>query len=104
MDRATAGAEADALGGDQKPDSKGAWLSLSLFGGSPYGNRSRKSHNIRQSRDMHVSIPAEPAKAAIVFEMFIRTADENYIAARWAHQNNLLVDFFGSRLTRSKNI
>lgn len=32
-------------------------------------------------------------KGSIIREMFVRTADENYIVARWSFQNNLLVDF-----------
>lgn len=35
-----------------------------------------------------------PYQADIIKEMFIRTADENYVVARWAYQNDLITDFF----------
>ncbi|MDE1160628.1 MAG: HEPN domain-containing protein [Acidobacteriaceae bacterium] len=35
-----------------------------------------------------------PSQASIVAEMFIHTADENYIAARWCYSQALYTDFF----------
>jgi len=33
-------------------------------------------------------------KGSIINEMFLHTADENYIVARWSHDNQLMTDFF----------
>ncbi|TIT06089.1 MAG: hypothetical protein E5W74_30460 [Mesorhizobium sp.] len=33
-------------------------------------------------------------KGRIINEMFVHTADENYIVARWCHDNQLMRDFF----------
>lgn len=35
-----------------------------------------------------------PAKGTIINEMFVHTADENYIVARWCHDNQFMTDFF----------
>jgi hypothetical protein len=35
-----------------------------------------------------------PAKSSIIHEMFLHTADENYIVARWCFDNQLMTDFF----------
>ena len=36
----------------------------------------------------------EPSQVSIVNEMFVHTADENYIAARWCFEQRLHTDFF----------
>lgn len=33
------------------------------------------------------------AKNSLIYELFVRTADENYITARWCYVNNLRLDF-----------
>jgi hypothetical protein len=33
-------------------------------------------------------------KGYIIQNMFLRTADDNYIVARWCHENDLITDFF----------
>jgi hypothetical protein len=35
-----------------------------------------------------------PEKGSIIREMFLHTADENYIVARWSYDNHLMTDFF----------
>lgn len=35
-----------------------------------------------------------PYKSSIIKEMFLHTADENYVTARWCHDNGLMTDFF----------
>lgn len=35
-----------------------------------------------------------PYKSSIIKEMYLHTADENYIAARWCYRNRLMTDFF----------
>lgn len=42
-------------------------------------------------------------KTNIAEELFARTADENYITARWCAMNRLRTDFFGLVHTRSRN-
>jgi hypothetical protein len=37
-------------------------------------------------------------KHSVVMEMYVHTADENYITARWCYQNALYVDFFWGAL------
>lgn len=43
-------------------------------------------------------------KHSIVNELFIKTADDNYVTARWCFANGLDVEFFGWVSMRSKNI
>jgi len=38
--------------------------------------------------------PLFPYKGTIIREMFLHTADENYVVARWSHDNQLFTDFF----------
>jgi len=35
-----------------------------------------------------------PYKGSIITEMYLHTADDNYVVARWAHDNQLFTDFF----------
>lgn len=39
-----------------------------------------------------------PSKASIIEEMFVHTADENYVVSRWSHDNGLITDFFWNAL------
>lgn len=39
-----------------------------------------------------------PYKGSVINEMFLHTADENYVVARWAHDNGLHTDFFWNSL------
>ncbi len=45
-------------------------------------------------RPMSKSDPLLPYKGSIIKEMYLHTADENYVVARWAHDNRLYTDFF----------
>jgi hypothetical protein len=43
-------------------------------------------------------------KKNVVDELFTRTADENYITARWCAMNGLQTDFFLARCSRPREI
>ncbi len=43
---------------------------------------------------MSASSDLQPYKSSIIKEMFLHTADENYITARWCWRNRLMTDFF----------
>ncbi len=43
---------------------------------------------------MNASDDLRPYKGSIINEMYLHTADDNYIVARWSHDNGLFTDFF----------